>query len=892
MKRLVTRILILLIVVLTIFAFGCNNTPKRPGTVKGSVVAEASAEGLKYNNGVELTFDENMTGFSISSLPFNDNHDCVSCEDCGIVDYEGTKAFKIDNSHISSAASGVLVTLDYPIDAALFSEMTFTYRTSADSTKSEIRITRYDASTRGEYKNDAPEFSGAGDKWRTINVGISSMDSLADENGYIKAFGFHIRNYEKTDFYISNITFKINLDSLCEPKLDPQKCMYESGTAQYIADTIKDNLESAGIGAKVSVNCEEYTQNTAIYEGKIKYYVDLDFGDKKYFTDTITKVIPAASGMWLVDGDDAYGATQEIDSSWKKNFNNDGILSLGKSTITCDEDIKAVEYACFTSDKKYTHNDIEWLKAHEVKLNKNGIKKVFINAFLDYGSQLVEGQSYCLAVRTVTKNNNYILNINHEFTYQHYDKTICETLLNAMEMISTSYFEAADAKSLKEVLSQNADTKVAFDVTLSSEGLHSNNYTVKIKNTSDKAFSYDGKAFVARNVAAWHDSSSKDKQITLISPYDGQIDIVLAQEYIVSHFKNPFGTVINPDYENYSPAEICTPPGIKFQWTDKNSNPEEEYVLHISTDINFSNAITRNTSETSYEVYNLQPGVKYYWKVTCGTEESPVLTFTVDSGYTRFLKIEGVNNIRDMGGYVTANGKRVKYGLMYRSANIDGITKNGLAELRDRLGVRTDVDYRGDQGRTPLGSSASYIPVPISWYHGIFTEEALELIRESIALYADEANYPMVYHCAIGRDRTGTMSVLILGLLGVDEETLIREYHLSFYSQMGGYSPSEQIGLYENNIIPFLNGLRTYGDEDDTIQEAIEKFALKIGVTREEIESIRTLLLEDAPIRIDEDNTTGDDDNDETGCGSSSAIAQIMFLMASVVIIKKKSSCK
>ena len=56
----------------------------------------------------------------------------------------------------------------------------------------------------------------------------------------------------------------------------------------------------------------------------------------------------------------------------------------------------------------------------------------------------------------------------------------------------------------------------------------------------------------------------------------------------------------------------------------------------------------------------------------------------------------------------------------------------------------------------------------------------------SISAFADPNNYPMNFHCAVGRDRTGTTAFLILGLLGVDEETLIREYYSSFFSSTTG----------------------------------------------------------------------------------------------------------
>ena len=357
-------------------------------------------------------------------------------------------------------------------------------------------------------------------------------------------------------------------------------------------------------------------------------------------------------------------------------------------------------------------------------------------------------------------------------------------------------------------------------------------------------------------------------------------DIVLAQDFIVTHFTNSYSEIRSPKYPFYSPLEICTPPAITFSWTDKKDTGS--YTLYIADNIDFENAVEYTTKKTSIDIYNFQPGVKYYWKVVSDSSQSVVFTFSIGKGYTRFLKIDGVQNIRDLGGYKTASGQTVKYGILYRSANMDSITPTGKKELVNRLGVKTDMDFRGDSGPSPLGKDINYIELAIKWYSGIFADaEKLDLIRQTIVEYSKIENYPMCYHCAVGRDRTGTMSFLILGLLGVDEETLVREYYLSMYSAMGSFSESEFNALTDQ-LFPFISRLHQYGDSDDTISEKIEAFMLDIGVTKEEINSIRSILLEGEPTI----------DKQEQGCQSGVTAFPIMIILAGFVALKKKATCK
>ena len=117
------------------------------------------------------------------------------------------------------------------------------------------------------------------------------------------------------------------------------------------------------------------------------------------------------------------------------------------------------------------------------------------------------------------------------------------------------------------------------------------------------------------------------------------------------------------------------------------------------------------------------------------------------------------------------------------------------------------------------------------------------VVKDTVSIFADEQNYPILFHCSMGRDRTGTTAFLILGLLGVDEDTLRHEYYASFFSQQGAFSETE-FPLLIINMNRLVSGFDDFGDEDDTLQEKIHAYLLHIGVTEEEIQSIRNIWLE------------------------------------------------
>ena len=103
--------------------------------------------------------------------------------------------------------------------------------------------------------------------------------------------------------------------------------------------------------------------------------------------------------------------------------------------------------------------------------------------------------------------------------------------------------------------------------------------------------------------------------------------------------------------------------------------------------------------------------------------------------------------------------------------------------------------------------------------------------------------------------------------------------HFSFFARTGGFEPNEFTAL-QTNLSEFKRYLAEYGDENATFNERVEAYMLSIGVTAEEINSIRNILLEDAPPaeEVVEDKVKFDNSND-----SSKLVYLIVGIAAAVV---------
>lgn len=269
------------------------------------------------------------------------------------------------------------------------------------------------------------------------------------------------------------------------------------------------------------------------------------------------------------------------------------------------------------------------------------------------------------------------------------------------------------------------------------------------------------------------------------------------------------------------------------------------YTVIYTTQQDFSDAVKVDVTEPKLELQDLFVATTYYWQVVThtarGDNYSTVFCFKT-ANTPRLISIEGVNNTRDVGGYLTEDGKyRVAQGKIYRGARMNDISSEGIKQAVEVYKIKTDLDLRrktdnGYSDVTPLGDGVSYVNISVIDYHGAFSHQ--EEMRDAIALLADAENYPVYVHCSAGRDRTGTMLFIVGALLGVPEETLSADYELTYLSARS-YEKGDLRG--HEWFLGFLETLKTY--EGDTLQAKAESYCKSIGLTDAEIQAVRTNLL-------------------------------------------------
>lgn len=177
--------------------------------------------------------------------------------------------------------------------------------------------------------------------------------------------------------------------------------------------------------------------------------------------------------------------------------------------------------------------------------------------------------------------------------------------------------------------------------------------------------------------------------------------------------------------------------------------------------------------------------------------------------WNRVIPLTGGSNFRDLGGYRTASGKTVRKGKLFRTAHMAGLTDTDLVTI-GALGIRTICDFRGpDEVRTSptrLPSNApeihmlSIMPKVGGSVRQIMEageargQDVRDLITEAYRAYAREHvnqyrafferltaddRYPIVFHCAAGKDRTGFAAAIALTALGVPRDTVMEDYLLT-----------------------------------------------------------------------------------------------------------------
>ena len=301
-------------------------------------------------------------------------------------------------------------------------------------------------------------------------------------------------------------------------------------------------------------------------------------------------------------------------------------------------------------------------------------------------------------------------------------------------------------------------------------------------------------------------------------------------------------------------SEMSRPEPIILKWTRKVTGASTTGLTEcavVSEDEAFTNPIRIESANSRAEIYNVELGKTLYWyvegKLGGKTYKSEVSTVTAADSAPRNLYVGGVTNCRDLGGWKTTDGDMLRQGQIFRTGRLSSVTSDGKNVLLKDLGVKTEIDLRiesqvkshGDStDASKLGNSVKYVFTPMEWEHlgsyNILTapvnEESLLKVFE---IFGDESNYPILFHCSIGTDRTGLIAFLILGLCGVAEQDLYRDFLFSGY---GNIDKRPELGRLEG----FLKTVKEASGS--TLAEKIENYLLGRGVTAGQIATIRKMM--------------------------------------------------
>ena len=257
-----------------------------------------------------------------------------------------------------------------------------------------------------------------------------------------------------------------------------------------------------------------------------------------------------------------------------------------------------------------------------------------------------------------------------------------------------------------------------------------------------------------------------------------------------------------------SACHVERTPRQDYQVTWHSLHPGQRVSIYMSEDAEQfyrgdppGTPVVETTTEQAV-IANPDVHVRHYFYLLSEHGEGVVLA-------ERQFPLQGAPNFRDLGGYETEEGGRLKWGRLYRSSKLAGLSEEDMARVR-RLGLTLVCDFRQaveqeldptnlGEGHTHLlaslpvspGSSRNFIE---NLHNGIIMVDNVsdfmldinrDFVHSQLPRYAEmfqlllTREHPVLLHCASGKDRTGFGSALILDVLGVPENTIVEDYMLT-----------------------------------------------------------------------------------------------------------------
>lgn len=288
--------------------------------------------------------------------------------------------------------------------------------------------------------------------------------------------------------------------------------------------------------------------------------------------------------------------------------------------------------------------------------------------------------------------------------------------------------------------------------------------------------------------------------------------------------------------------ERSVPLPVRFTFSD-DEEVKGHYIVIVSEHEDLADGRALFTEVTEAEMYNLKAGTRYFWCVQKDGVRSEVATFETAWDLPRCLRIEGVSNVRDVGGY-SVEGGRIRQGLLYRGSEFEihaHPTAVGAEDLR-ALGIRTDLDLRGEVLGKELHMTSAlfgmkHVLAPAVPYASVFEKKYRKNTRRFFTLLTQRSNFPIYSHCWGGADRTGTLCFLLGAFLGMKKEELIYEYEFTSLSCWGTRS---------RNYPPFIDFITKFEAFSGASyqQKATHFLKYGLGLSEEQLSRIEDIFIE------------------------------------------------
>ena len=246
--------------------------------------------------------------------------------------------------------------------------------------------------------------------------------------------------------------------------------------------------------------------------------------------------------------------------------------------------------------------------------------------------------------------------------------------------------------------------------------------------------------------------------------------------------------------------------------------------------------------------------------------------------HTRVLDVEGAYNVRDLGGYVTRDGRTTRWGRYLRADTLANVTPGGVETLLE-YGVRNIIDLR-------RSSDLQFRPSPfignesVTYYHqnmsgdvGLALREVLDgiedqaerrgrgycsildqrkhILHQIFSILAMPDGLPALVHCNAGKDRAGITAAFVLDICGVPRETIIEDYGLTarylvrrYYTQNPDVSPEEYTWLDYQQDVCAPRSMELTLDLLDANYGGVQGYLRDTGVTDDQLTSIREAMTE------------------------------------------------